>query len=61
MRSYLRKSLLAAVFAATVTVTSLISLACAGPAMVEKAADENVLTAEQCSDDNSAVGSVEPL
>jgi hypothetical protein len=59
MRSYLRKSLLAAVFAAT--VTSLISLACAGPAMVEKAADENVLTAEQCIDDNSAVGSVEPL
>ena len=61
MRSHFQRNVLATGFAATVTVMSLISLACAGPAGVERAADKNVLTAEQCIDNNSAAGSVEPL
>ena len=61
MRSHFQRNLLATGFAATVTVMSLISLACAGSVGVESAADRNVLTAEQCIDNNSAAGSVEPL
>jgi len=62
MSSHLQRSLLlAAGLAAEAAVTSLILLSCTGPATVEKAADENALTAEQCIDNNSAAGSIEPL
>ena len=62
MSSHLQRSLLlAAGFVAVAAVTGLILLSCTGPATVEKAADENALTAEQCIDNNSAAGSIEPL
>jgi hypothetical protein len=59
MKSYLEKGLLAAGFAASVALAGVISSSCVGPEEVGKAANENVLTAEQCIDDNSAAGVVE--
>ena len=58
MRSYLHRALVAFGIA---VVAGLISLACTGPPAAVKAADENAVTAEQCIDDNSTDGPVEPL
>ena len=59
MRSYIDKSfIVAAGFAATVAIVSC--LACAGPAQVDTTTDDEVLTAEQCIDNNTP-GSVEPF
>jgi hypothetical protein len=58
VRSYLDRALVAFGLA---VVAGLISLACTGPPAAEKAADESAVTAEQCIDDKSTDGPVEPL
>jgi hypothetical protein len=60
MSSYFDKSLKAVALAATVAIVGLSSLACAGPAQGNKVTDDDLLTAEQCIDNNTA-GSVEPF
>jgi hypothetical protein len=58
VRSHLDRALVAFGLA---VVAGLISLACTGPPAAEKDADENAVTAEQCIDDKSTDGPVEPL
>jgi hypothetical protein len=57
MSSYFDKSLKAVGLAATVAIVGVISLACSGPAQGYKVTDDDLLTAEQCIDNNTA-GSV---
>src|SRR5215211_6799632 len=58
MSSYFDKSLKAVGLAATLAIVGVSSLACAGPAQGNKVTDDDLLTAEQCIDNNTA-GSVE--
>src|SRR5918995_2930131 len=60
MSSCFAKGLKAVGLAATVAVVGVSSLACAGPAQGNKVTDDDLLTAEQCIDNNT-VGSVEPF
>lgn len=60
MSSYFDKSLKAVGLAATVAIVGVSSLACAGPAQGNQVTDDDLLTAEQCIDNNTA-GSVEPF
>ena len=61
MRSYIGNGfIVAAGFMTTVTIVVTSSLACAGPAQVDKATDKDSVTAEQCID-NKTPGSVEPF
>jgi hypothetical protein len=60
MSSYFDKGLKAVGLAATVAMVGVSSLACAGPAQGNKVTDDDLLTAEQCIDNNTA-GSVEPF
>ena len=57
MSSYFDKSLKAVGLAATVAIVGVLSLACSGPAQGYKVTDDDLLTAEQCIDNNTA-GSV---
>src|SRR5215208_181986 len=60
MSSYFDKTLKAVGLAATVAIVGVSSFACAGPAQGSKVTDDDLLTAEQCIDNNTA-GSVEPF
>jgi len=61
MRSYIDKRfILIAGFVANVAIVAVSCLACAGPAQVDKATDEGIVTAEQCIDEKTP-GSVEPF
>jgi len=61
MSSCFDKSLIAVGFAATVAIVGVSGLAYAGPAQGNEATHDDLLTAEQCIDNNTTMGSVEPF
>jgi hypothetical protein len=62
MRSYIFKTfIVASGFAATVTIVGMSWLAFVGAAQADNPTDDDLLTAEQCIDNNTINGSVEPF